>query len=156
MKRFRFTLQALLEKRAREEDAVKLELARKNSEIGNAEQKLFGLKTELQAMQQEQRDTREHARDIQNLRMSVAYRNQLKLDMLDTGKTIYRLETERGHIRQRLIRATQRKKAIELIRDNRHQEWVKENKLREQVFIDDISQQSFIRKTKRGRPVQAE
>ncbi len=71
--------------------------------------------------------------------------------MLNKGQFIYELENQRGDIRQGLVKATQRKKAIELIREKRYQEWLKEFKLKEQVFIDDVSQQGFIRKRKKAK-----
>ncbi len=151
MKRFHFPLQALLEKRKREENAVKLELAHKNREIFQARQELVDYKTELEKLQKDQKETRENISDILPLRYSVSYRNKLKLDMLNKGQFIYELENQRGDIRQRLVKATQRKKAIELIREKRYQEWLKESKLKEQVFIDDVSQQGFIRKRKKAK-----
>ncbi len=151
MKRFHFPLQVLLEKRKREENAIELELAHKNSEIFQAQQELVDFEKELKKLQMEQKETRETITDILPLRYSVSYRNKLKLAMLQKGENIYELQNQRGDIRQKLVKATQRKKAIELIREKRYQEWLKENKLKEQVFIDDVSQQGFIRKQKTAK-----
>ncbi len=151
MRRFRFSLEALLEMRKREEEAVKLELARKNQEIYQVQNELNDFENQLQNLQAEQVKTREVVTDVLPLKLSVSYRNKLKLDMLNKGRVIYELQMQRGDVRQRLVKATQRKKAIELIREKRYQEWLKENKLREQVFIDDVSQQGFIRKQKTAK-----
>jgi len=155
MKRFSFSLEALLEMRKRDEEAVKLELARKNQEIHQAQQELVGFEKSLKQLQEEQKKTRETVTDILPLKYSVSYRNKLKLDMLKKGQDIFDLQNQRGDIRQRLVRATQRKRAIELIREKQYQEWLKENKLREQVFIDDVSQQGFIRKRKNAKKTSA-
>ncbi len=151
MKRFRFSLEALLEMRKREEEAVKLELAGKNQEIHQAEKNLRDIEKRLRVLQDEQLASREQITDVLLLRYSVSYRNKLKIDMLQTGQTIYELQNQRGDIRRRLTRATQRKRAIELIKEKRYREWLKENKLREQVFIDDVSQQGFIRKRRKKK-----
>lgn len=151
MKRFRFSLEALLEMRKRDEEAVKLALARKNQEIYQAQQELLDLEKQLKTLQEEQKKNREAVTDVLPLRYSVSYRNKLKRDMIRKGQDIYDLQNQRGDIRQRLIRATQRKRAIELIKEKQYREWLKENRLKEQGFIDDVSQQGFIRKQKTGK-----
>jgi flagellar FliJ protein len=155
MKRFEFPLEALLEKRKREEEAVKLELAEKNKEILAAQNELQTIEGELKGLQEEEKKRREQVKDVLPLKMSVSYRNKLKLDMLKKGEDIHTLQMERGDIRKKLVKATQRKRALELLRENRYQEWLKENKRLEQVFLDDVSQQGFIRKkrsAKRKKP----
>ena len=61
------------------------------------------------------------------------------------------LQMDRADIREKLVKATQKKRAIELLRENRYQEWLKENKHSQQVFLDDVSQQGFIRKKRSGK-----
>jgi flagellar FliJ protein len=151
MKRFRFSLDALLEMRKREEDAVKLALGRKNQEIHQAQGELQDLEKQLKQLQEQQHRTRETVTDVLPLRYSVSYRNKLKTDMLRKGEEIFTLQNQRGDIRKRLVRATQRRRAIELIKEKRYREWLKENKLREQVFIDDVSQQGFIRRRRKAQ-----
>ena len=151
MKRFIFNLQALLDKRNREEEEIKLELARKNIQIQDAKQEVYNLKTELEKLHYDQKNARRNTSDLVSLKFSVSYRNKLKLDMLRKNKGIHVLEKQQREIRQRLIHATQQKKAIELIRDKKYNEWLKEYQHREQVFIDDVSQQRFIRAQKEAR-----
>ena len=151
MKRFEFPLEALLEKRKREEEAVKLELAEKNREITAAQNELQTIEGELKGLQKEEKRRREKVKDVLPLKMSVSYRNKLKLDMLKKGEDIHTLQTERGDIRKKLVKARQKKRALELLRENRYQEWLKENKRLEQVFLDDVSQQGFIRKKRSAK-----
>lgn len=146
MKRFEFPLEALLEKRKREEEAVKLELAGKNKEITAAQNELLDIEKELRGLQEEEKRKRKQVKDVLPLKMSVSYRNKLKLDILKKGEDIHTLQMQRGDIRKRLVKATQKKRALELLREARYQEWLKENKRLEQVFLDDVSQQGFIRK----------
>lgn len=151
MKRFEFSLEALLEKRKREEEAVKLELAEKNREVVQAQNELLDFERELKELQELQKRQRENVTDVQPLKWSVSYRNKLKLDMIKKGGDIHKLQTDRGDIRKKLVKATQKKRAIELLRENRYQEWLKENKHSEQVFLDDVSQQGFIRKKRSAK-----
>jgi len=146
MKRFEFPLEVLLEKRKREEEAVKLELAGKNKEITAAQNELLDIEKELRGLQEEEKRKRKQVKDVLPLKMSVSYRNKLKLDILKKGEDIHTLQMQRGDIRKRLVKATQKKRALELLRETRYQEWLKENKRLEQVFLDDVSQQGFIRK----------
>ena len=148
MKRFEFSLEALLEMRKHEEEAVKLELADKNRELVLAQNELLDFERELKELQDLQKRQCENVTDVQPLKWSVSYRNKLKLDMIKKGRTIHKMQMDRVNIRKKLIKATQKKKAIELLRENRYQKWLKENKHSEQVFLDDVSQQGFIRKKK--------
>ncbi len=146
MKRFTFSLEALLEKRKREEENVKLELAKKNKEIYEAQNELHDFKEQLSNLQNDQKQIRKKVTDVLSLKVSVSFRNKLKLDMLKKGENIQLLKKQQEDIRQKLVNAKQKKKAIELIRNKKYKEWSYANKIREQVFIDDVSQIGFIRK----------
>jgi flagellar FliJ protein len=145
MRRFRFALQTLLEVRTREEDAVKLELGEKNRLVGRAREELAALHDRLTGLQSSELTTRENAHDVVALRHAVAYRHRLKTEMLRTGQRMQHLQHEAEQVRQRLVAATQRRRAIELIRDRRYREWRREYNAQEQKSIDDLSQQKYIR-----------
>jgi flagellar FliJ protein len=156
MKRFEFPLEVVLEKRKRDEDAIKLELSLKNKEINEAKRKMVDLKNQLQEMQAGQKKERLGCLTIVALKYSVSFRNKIKLDMMATDDHIQELYAQLAVIKQRLIKAKQRKRAIELIKERRFEEWQKEYKRKEQVFIDDISQQRYNRarnKKKHQSPV---
>lgn len=146
MKRFEFPLEALLEQWKRREEAIKRELANKNREITATQGELLDIERELKNLQEEEKKIRESIKDVLPLKISVSYRNKLKLDLLKKGEDIYTLQMERGDIQKKLVQATQKKRALELLREKKYQEWLKENKRIEQVFLDDVSQQGFIRK----------
>lgn len=151
MKRFEFPLEVVLEKRKRDEDAIKLELSLKHKEINEAKKKMQDLKNQLQEMQAAQKKERLGSLIIVALKYSVSFRNKIKLDMMATDDHIQELYGQLGVIKQRLIRAKQQKRAIELIKERRFEEWQKENKRKEQVFIDDISQQRYNRAKKKKK-----
>ena len=146
MKRFTFSLQALLKKRKHEEEEIKLELAGKNSEIYASQVELNEFYEQLKALQEDQKKNRKNTSDILSLKYSVSFRNKLKMDVLKKGQYIQELQKQFATIKHRLVMAKQRRKSIELIREKRYREWQKEYKLKEQGFLDDVSQQGFIRK----------
>jgi flagellar FliJ protein len=148
MKQFVFPLEALLEKKKREEDGVKHEMALINKEIGDGKKRLVDLKDSLQLMQSSQKNQRVNTLDMVGLRHSVSFRNKIKLDMLATDEQIRKSYGKLSDIQQRLIAAKQQRRAIELTKEKRFEVWLKENRRKEQVFSDDISQQRFNR-TKR-------
>ncbi|MBD3316198.1 MAG: flagellar export protein FliJ [Chitinivibrionales bacterium] len=145
MRRFRFPLQALLELRSREEEAVKLELGEKNRLVVRAQSELKTLHDQLKEFQSSERAVRAETHDIVALRHSVAFRHQLKAGMIRTARHIEELRGEAETVRQRLVAATRKRRAIELIRDRRYREWRREYNAREQSRIDEISQRKFIR-----------
>lgn len=148
MKRFKFELETLLTIRERAEKSVKEELAQKNAEIINAQNLFSDIEQNLRNLQNEEKEKRSDTADVISMRFSVSFRNKLKADLLQEGQTIQALQREAWIIQQRLIRSTQEKKALELLKEKRFLEWKKRNNIKEQSFIDDISGQGYIRKQK--------
>ncbi len=146
MNRFRFRLETLLRLRRRTEDEIKLEMAARNREIGESGRRMMRLHDELTGMQERERQMRPHAHDVTALRYSVAYRHSLKLSMLNEGRTTDRLRREAHDIRQRLIEATRKRRAVELLRERRFEQWRKEYSDREQKYIDEVSRQAWSRR----------
>lgn len=151
MRRFRFSLEALLEVRKRAQHGVERELAQKNREIFAAQSNLMGYRSQLADMQAGQKSNRAATTDIFSLRNSVSFRHWLKLAMLRKGRLIQEFQRHAQEIRGRLVEATRQKRAIELIREKHYREWLGEYRNSERAFMDDVSQQGFIRK--RGRRV---
>ncbi len=150
MKRFSFSLDALLKKRLHDEEEIKLELARKNSEIYASQNELSSFYEQLKDLQEDQKRDRESASDILSLKYSVSFRNKLKIDILKKGQYIQELQKHFANIKHMLVLAKQKRKTIELIREKRYKEWQKEYKRKEQVFLDDVSQQGYIRNKNRA------
>lgn len=148
MKKFTFSLEALLKKRRHEEEEIKLELARKNSEIYASQAELNGCYEQLKQLQENQKENRKNTSDILSLKHSVSFRNKLKMDILKKGQYIQELQKHFATIKHNLVQAKQKRRSIELIREKRYGEWKKEYKLKEQGFLDDVSQQGYIRNKK--------
>lgn len=145
MKRFVFRLKTLLELRIRREEQIMLRLADKHRSVAEKQQELATLHNELKELQVSQRSTRAVADSVVELRYSVAYRFHLKRKMLTAGRAIDDMLAEASFIQKELVIATQKRRAIELVKENKKNEWKKEQRLEEQQFIDDIAQKGYIR-----------
>jgi len=146
MKRFSFRLDTLLQIRARAEETIKQELARKNNEIQKVQNTMAILYDELTGLQKDEKTRRFTSNDVTSLRYGVAYRHKLKADLLKEGQLIDNLRTEIMRIRSKLAAAAVKCRAIELMREQRLDEWKKEYRGEEQKSIDEISQQIFFRR----------
>jgi flagellar protein FliJ len=147
MKRYHFRLDTLLELRKRREDEIKQQLGKKNREILAVRKELSAINLELKSLQDSEKKTRNTVKSALLLRYSVTYRFKLKEDIVKKTRLIDELSVQAEGIREKLVRAKQQRRAIEIVKEKKLAEWKKEYSLREQKFIDDISQQGFIRKT---------
>lgn len=143
MKRFRFTLEALLTIRKRQEEEVRREFARKNDEITRAETELRQLHESLRDLATEEKERRIGSVSVSELRSGVGYRHTLKLNVETTGKQIQRLRKEAGQIRLRLVEATKKKRAVEILKERRYTQWKEAYRAQEQEFTDDLSQKKY-------------
>ena len=147
MKKYHFTLDPLLQVRKRKEDAVKLELGKKNREILVAQQQMTDLHDNLAAMQASEKERRTKGDvDVAAMRHSVNYRNKVKLDMISKGAEIKELHEHASTIQLRLTECAKERRAIEIIGEHRHDEWKKQRGRSERTFVDEVSTQGFIRK----------
>jgi flagellar FliJ protein len=146
MKKFIFKLDALLTVKRNREDEVKRQLAEKNREAGAAREEIKRAEAELKGFQ---RDVKEQRRgggeSVAELRQSVAHRNALKINLLKAGQKLDSVMVEAYGINQKLIKAAQERRAVEIIREKRLEEWKRENARAEQKLIDELSQQMFVR-----------
>lgn len=144
MKKFTFELATLLTIRTREEERIMRELAEKNRQILDQQNVLDRTAEELRELQASERKRRSEQESVMELRYSVAYRYKLKADLLNIGRGIQGLQAEAEEIRIRLTRATQAKKALEMVKAKKLAAWKKEATRKEQNFIDDVAQQRYI------------
>ncbi|MBN1982757.1 MAG: flagellar FliJ family protein [Chitinivibrionales bacterium] len=146
MKRFVFSLEALLKKRRQEEDAIKRQLADTNAKIVRLRQTIGEIHQRLADAQQTELQRRKHSPEVLSMRYSVIYRNNLKMELLTQGNYLNDAYQEQSRIQQNLARAMQRTKAVELLKEQRFGQWRKEYERSQRLFIDDISQQRYIRR----------
>jgi flagellar FliJ protein len=149
MKRFVFRLEALLTVKKNKEEEIKRRLAEKNLEAEQVRQEIQEAHDRLKDFQTSVKtERRGGGESVTAMRSSVAYRNQLKLELLRAGQKLDAVMVCIYGINQELIKAAQERRAVEIIKEKRYEEWKRENAVAEQKFIDDLSQQRFIRNQK--------
>lgn len=155
MKKFKFELETLLKIRERKAESVKEQLAKKNTEIQDQQRTFDLMQNELKLFQEDQKLRRGTETSVLGLRYSVNYRNKLKMDLLDCGKNIQVLQKDVYLITQELVKATQERKTIEILKEKRFVEWKKNRDIIEQQLNDEMSGQRYIRKKKGATDVSA-
>jgi len=146
MKKFTFRLEALLTVKKNKEEEIKRRLAEKNLEAEQVRQEISAAHDRLKDFQASVKaERRGGAESVTAMRSSVAYRNQLKMELLRAGQKLDGVMVSIYGINQELIKAAQERRAVEIIKEKRYEEWKRENAVAEQKFIDDLSQQRFIR-----------
>lgn len=145
MKKFEFSLEALLEVKKRAEEEIKLRLGELNRQAEEVRRSINEVQDRLKEFQASEKEVRRGGEDIASLRSSVAYRHSLKLELLNEGRRLDDIMVQIYSVNQELIKASQERRAVEILKDKRFLEWKKQKEKAEQGFIDEISQQSFLR-----------
>jgi flagellar export protein FliJ len=135
----------LLDLRKKKEEKIKLALAEKNNQILSAGKQVTELHDALKGLQESEKTSRSEHLDPVLLRYSISYRYVLKKKLTDAIRRVDDLKAEAFRIQKELVVATQKRKAVEIVKEKRLMEWKKHNHIIEQNFNDDISQQAFMR-----------
>ncbi|MCL2688991.1 MAG: flagellar export protein FliJ [Chitinispirillia bacterium] len=146
MKKFVFNLQTLLDMKLRKEEEVKRRLAKKNREAEETRKSIEDIQEKLKQFQAGEKETRGGGEEnIVSLRNSVSYRHDIKRELLSAGRKLDNIMVAIYAVNQELVKASQERRAVEIIKEKKYAEWKKENNMIEQKFIDDLSQQGYIR-----------
>ncbi len=155
MKRFRFRLESLLDIKKRAEEEIKKDLARKNGEIAAARARHQEILGALDSILFQEKQQRQSIIDLLAVRVSLAYRAQLKKDAVIAFQTIDGLEAQRETIRVKLTEARKATRVLEILKENKFAQWRKELSREEQKFSDDVSQKGYIRKIRIAQHAEA-
>ncbi len=145
MKRFHFTLEALLDQRCRKEDACKQELAKVNSRLLESQGGLRAIEQEWVDLQTSEVERRKMGATPESMGQAVAYRLHLEHKAILQELEIRRIVAEQEQKRQMLVKATQEKKALENLRERRYEEWRKAANRAEAKAVDDLCQIQYVR-----------
>ncbi len=148
MKRFRFSLQTILDLREREEDEAKQELAEKENELQQKRLKVEESRDVLITYMDDQKAGRASNQSVVELRHSVSWRHKLKIDINNAGKEYNEVLVDIDHARARLVKATAKRKMMELLKDKQLDQWKKERDRKDQQFLDELASNAHIRKKK--------
>ncbi len=146
MKRYVFSLQAVLDLRLRDEDNAKQELADKEAELRSYQQMIDTMQSGLADFQKNEKEDRGHGRSVQEFRHSVSWRNKLKLDLLKKAREMQDVLFDIDRARHKLIECTKKRRGLEILKEKGLEKWQKERDRRDQLFMDELAQNAFIRK----------
>ncbi len=148
MKRFLFSLQTVLDLREREEDEVKQELAEKENELRQKRLQVEETRDILIKYMDDQKIGRAANQSVVELRHSVSWRHKLKVDISNAGKEFNEVMVDIDHIRARLVKATAKRKMMDILKDKQYEQWKKERERKDQQFLDELASNAHIRKKK--------
>jgi flagellar export protein FliJ len=138
----------VLELRRRKEDEARLDVSKRTDAVHTAQKKMEMFLDDLKELQADQKLYRQGAVDAVALRNSVSFRHKLKSDIIAQGNVIEQFKADLAQAQHALVVATQKRRAVEIVREKRFDIWHKEYRDKEQEFINDLSQQGYIRKTR--------
>jgi len=150
MKRFRFNLEVLLRVYRLHEEEKKKRLAEANRELLAAEQNLAGLGREYDDCQDREGVIREKGESVARMKLYVQYMFDLKVRIEHQKITVRDRFRAVKAAREKLVEAMRRVKALERLRERRHEVWLKERRRFDMKRLDDLCSQQFIRLAREG------
>jgi flagellar FliJ protein len=146
--KFSFRFERVLTIRRYEEDKIKNQLALLQNELHNERQKLKDLYLELEENNKKLTDSLRGNIDI-NLMNSYRYHIERIIEKLDVQKKIiYQISEEIKVKRVQLMKAMQKVKVLEILREKKLKEHLKFLEYKEEETLDEIGTQQYIKKIK--------
>lgn len=150
MARFRFGLEGLLEQRRRAERDRQVEVARIEAERVGLEDRLRRIQASLSSGKDAVRGALGGAVDVPTLRAhsSATLFSEMEAQrvVLELGTVLKRLETARSALGE----AAKERRAVELLKERRHEAWLAEEARKERVELDELA---TARAARRLRPM---
>lgn len=152
MKKFVFALESVLELKRRREEALLEELAKRVRAVNAAAQVLTDLREERRRVQIELRELLRGRVEVCRVRESQDYLAGVDGRILQQQAVVRRLNEEVKACRQRVIAATQERKALEKLRERQWQTYRQESLREEQTFLDELATQGYARLDRVAEP----
>ena len=149
-KKFRFNLEAVLRQRRAEEDACQRDMAKAMRQRMILESQLRSMQQTITESKQELAEGLVGRIDLDGISSFARYSGQVRQRAMAFVTRLAGVEKQIGTARQQLLKATQARRALELLRDRRYQLWKKQRDTREAVELDEIAVQQYVRQTMLG------
>jgi len=149
VKRFSFKLTPLLDQRKRKEEQAQRNLAKASVSLQLMEDEKIKLENDLSSMKDSLAPLNRKNSSGEEYMNIVWYSTHLRYRIKNQGEKIEKQIKLVEDLRKILLKKTQEKRALEILRDKEFEEWKKEQKITETKLLDDFSQQqSFRQKAK--------
>ena len=136
---FHFTLDPVLRLRQREEEAVQREVAEIQREIGRLEDMLRRQRQRIDSSRDELRSSLTGPLDVPDLRLHAASVVQQMRNAQRLLPQLSQLHEKLTVTRDRLVEASRRRRAIELLRESRYTAWKRDMERKAQAALDELS-----------------
>lgn len=139
MKKFIFSLQALLDHRIRQEHDAQNDLLEGQHYLNSILEKLHALFEQLEICHDEIQKAQRTVTDANTLTHFYQQQVQLKGQIQKEKYYLAVVQKRLEELRIKLVKAVHQRKMIETVRDKRFSEWNRELTQQEQNFLDDIA-----------------
>ncbi len=148
MKKFVFSLDAVLDLKRRREEVLLEELAKRVRAATAAEEVLKGLRVERRRAQGELRQLLRGRVEVDRVRETQEYVSGLDGRIELQARELHRRNEEVKACRRQVVAAAQERKTLERLRERQWEAYQKEYRREEQAFLDEVATQEYARQEK--------
>ena len=145
MKRFHFSLEALLKMRKMEEKIVYEDFISSSKKVEEAIAELGKLQLEYDDIEKECRNRQANCEKLTVIRDYFFYLQNLQDKIANKQDLIFFLKNDLGEKRQVFIEAQQNTKAIDLIKEKKYLQWQEKYKKEEIKILDEIANVKYLK-----------
>ena len=147
MASFHFKLQPVLRQRELAEEQCQRELAMYLRKRMILHDQLRGMQQTISTSKRELGQSLVGKVDLARIGDFARYSGQVTQRAYQIVTRLRELEPEIAAARQKLVEASRRRKAIQLLRDRQHQQWLDEQNRAQTLEMDELATQRFVRST---------
>ena len=142
MKKFRFSLEKVLEIKEVEEKVIQKKLLLIQNEIIETEKKIISNREKISVERKKISLLSENIINSMEIMIHYKYIDGLTSEIESLQENLKRLKLQEFQIKKELIEKSKEKKALEKLKEIKFEEFKKDYNRAQQMFIDDISIQS--------------
>ena len=146
MKKFKFTLEKVLEIKEVEEKVIQKNLLLIQHEIAETEKKILSLKEKISLERDKISSLSSQVIFTGDIMLHYKYIECLNMDVEILNDTLKSLKINEFTIKKQLVEKSKEKKALERLKEIKYEEFRKEYNKAQRLFIDEISIQSHRQK----------
>jgi flagellar FliJ protein len=139
MKKFKFTLEKVLEVKEIEEKVIQRQLQKVQSQIFENEKKIALIAEKISEERIKVNSKTESLMNSSEMMLHYNYLESLKVDMEHYLIVNQKLRIEEAEIQAQLVEKSKEKKALERLREIKYEEYRRDYNKEQQNFLDDIS-----------------
>ena len=142
---FKFRLQSVLNHRLHLEDIAKTEMAAQVQARNKCQQRIDWLQEEMKRYRQEMVEKEKRGMAAGEFIMANEYVTVLRLQIMREQSKIPLLDAQIEHARQKLVKAVQNRKAMEVLRSRDLEQYMQAQLKMEQNLLDEVAVGVFVR-----------